>query len=182
MDELIGSRIILRRWTPDDAHQLMEAFSDQEVMQYWDSPAMQDLEDMEAYINRSVSVSDEYHCAYVVQIRETGDLAGFVNYHHRESLNRRLEVGYLLKQRFWRKGLAKEAMRVLISHCFENLNSYRIEATVSPGNEQSMNLLRSLGFICEGGPMRARLWTSDGRKLDAFMFGLLAPDWQRGNT
>ena len=180
--ELQGSRLVLRQWSANDAQSLLEAFSDPEVMQYWDSPAMQSLGELEAYISRSISVPINRHCAYVVELRETGEITGFVNYHHRETTNRRLELGYLMKRRYWRKGLAREAMQVLIEHCFDELDTYRIEATVSPGNDASMGLLRSLGFICEGGPMRARLWTSDGRKLDAFMFGLLAPDWQRGGT
>jgi ribosomal-protein-alanine N-acetyltransferase len=111
-------------------------------------------------------------------MKQTDEVIGFVNYHHRDMRNRRLEVGYILARSFWRRGLATEAVSSLLNHCFEGLMAYRIEATVSPANLASINFLKRLGFCPEGGPMRARMWTSDNRTLDALMFGLLAPEWK----
>jgi ribosomal-protein-alanine N-acetyltransferase len=101
-----------------------------------------------------------------------------VNYHHRDVRNRRLEIGFILAQPYWRQGLMEEAIRALLQHCFESLNVHRVEATIAPSNGASVRLVQRLGFRAEGGPMRDRLYGSDGAWLSVIMFGLLEEDWR----
>jgi ribosomal-protein-alanine N-acetyltransferase len=75
--------------------------------------------------------------------------------------------------------LMTEAVSAVLDHCFDHLQVHRVEATTNPENLASRQFLEGLGFRFEGGPMRGRLRTSDGRSLDALMFGLLAPEWKR---
>lgn len=177
MTTLETSRLVLRPWTVDDAAALFPVFADHESMQYWNTPPSTGVEELRAGIRRSLAVAIEHHMAWAVILRQTAQPVGFVNYHHRDVQNRRLEIGYILARSLWRKGIASEAVSSLLSHCFNQLGAYRVEATVSPENAPSIKFLMKLGFIFEGGPMRARSWTSDGRSLDALMFALLAPDW-----
>jgi len=149
-------------------------------MRYWNTPPCIDVEEVEINIRRSISASSDIHAAWSVVLKESGKPIGFVNYHHREIRNRRLEIGYIIDRSLWRTGLMSEAVGSLIDHCFKNLDVYRIEATVNPDNVASLSFLKRLGFTLESGPMRARMWTSDGRKLDALMLALLEPDWPRG--
>jgi RimJ/RimL family protein N-acetyltransferase len=39
-------RLLLRPWTEDDADDLFAAFSDPEVMRYWDGPPKQNVEEI----------------------------------------------------------------------------------------------------------------------------------------
>lgn len=176
MTVLQTERLILRPWVESDAEALLPMFADAETMRHWNAPPATDVEQVRGDIARSVAAPPEAHAAWVVL--RAGRAVGFVNYHHRDMRNRRLEIGYLIGRAFWRQGLAREAVSALNDHCFGALQAYRVEATVSPGNRGSIALLERLGFRLEGGPMRARMWTSDGRALDALMFGLLAPEWK----
>jgi ribosomal-protein-alanine N-acetyltransferase len=172
-------RLLLRPWTEDDADDLFAAFSDPEAMRYWDGPPKRSVEEVKQYIRGSRMAHPDTHAGWAVVLKDTGRAVGFVNYHHRDVLNCRLEIGYILSRSFWRKGLMTEAVSALLNYCFDHLLVHRVEATTDPENVASRQFLEGLGFRFEGGPMRGRLRTSDGRSLDALMFGLLAPEWNR---
>jgi ribosomal-protein-alanine N-acetyltransferase len=91
-------------------------------------------------------------------------------------VNDRLEVGYILGRSYWRQGLATEALRAFLGHCFGPLQVHRVEATIDVDNLPSIRLAERLGFRCESGPMRKRLKMPDGRFANILMFGLLASD------
>jgi RimJ/RimL family protein N-acetyltransferase len=85
-----------------------------------------------------------------------GAPVGFVNYHHREDWNRRLELGFMLGRPFWGRGLMAEALAALIHHSLGGLGMIRIEATVQPDNLRATALLAASASVskadrCAGG-------------------------------
>ena len=179
MTVLDTPRLTLRPWTEDDAAAVHVIFSDLEAMRFWNSPPSRSPEDLVPGIRRSVSAPPEFHAAWAIILKQTGDAIGFINYHHREVQNQRLEIGYILARSFWGHGLASEAVSVMLDHCFEELEVNRVEALIDPDNTASLRLARRLGFELESEPMRQRLKMPDGRFADILMFGLLAADWHR---
>jgi ribosomal-protein-alanine N-acetyltransferase len=101
-----------------------------------------------------------------------------VNYFARQPWNQRLEIGYMAHRSVWRTGVMSEALPPFLDYCFDGLQSHRIEATIEPGNAASRGIAESMGFICEGGPMRDRLRNGDGYR-SLLMYGLLEPDWRK---
>jgi [ribosomal protein S5]-alanine N-acetyltransferase len=174
---LNATRLVLRRWTVDDAPDLYAAFGDPEAMRFWNSPPAAAVEDVADQIRRSLQAHPDHHAAWSIVLRSERKAIGMVNYHHRDVRNRRLEIGFILAQPYWRQGLMEEAIRALLQHCFESLNVHRVEAVIAPPNEASVRLVRRLGFRAEGGPMRDRIYVSDGVWLSVTMFGLLDEDW-----
>lgn len=59
-------------------------------------------------------------------------------------------VGYKLAQSHTGKGYMTEALRAVVSHCFETLGMHRLEANIMPRNAASLNVVRRLGFYEEG--------------------------------
>jgi len=59
-------------------------------------------------------------------------------------------VGYGLDRHAVGKGLMEEALRAIISFCFNELNLHRLMANYMPANVRSAKLLRKLGFVPEG--------------------------------
>jgi [ribosomal protein S5]-alanine N-acetyltransferase len=171
------ARLLLRPWTEADAEAMFPMFADPEVMRHWNAPPSASVEAMRAQIRYSTEAPPEVHAAWVVTLRPSGAAVGFVNYHHRDMRARRLEIGYLVARPHWRQGIAREAVAAFVTHCFDALQCYRVEATVDPANVASSRVLEVLGFRLEGGPMRARMWKGD-IPLDAMMYGLLAPEWR----
>jgi [ribosomal protein S5]-alanine N-acetyltransferase len=170
-------RLTLRRLQEADAEGLHAAYGDAEAMRFWDFPASRDVEETASRIRQSLAVDERWHAAWGILLR-AGDFAGMINYHQRQPWNRRLELGWILAPAFWRQGLMTEAARVVLHHCFTEMDTHRVEATIEPENTASRALAAKLGFVLESGPLRDRLCV-DGRFRSVLMYGLLRPDWSR---
>ena len=167
---LITERLVLRPIAVDDAPGLHTAFGDPAAMRYWDFAPTADVAATAAYIARWVGADPEWHGVWAIVTR-TGAFAGMINYHHRESWNRRLELGWILVPAQGRRGYMTEAATAVIRHCFERLDVHRIEATIQPENLSSRRLAARLGFR-EEGLLRDRLCV-EGRFKDLLMCALL---------
>jgi len=59
-------------------------------------------------------------------------------------------IGFSLSPKHWRKGFMFEALKGVIHHHFQDVNSLRIKADVHIGNTPSSSILKKLGFKYEG--------------------------------
>ncbi|NCN04276.1 MAG: GNAT family N-acetyltransferase [Spirochaetales bacterium] len=59
-------------------------------------------------------------------------------------------LGYKLDKEFQGRGYMTEALETIIPWTFSDLGLHRLEANVMPRNFRSSNLLKGLGFVCEG--------------------------------
>ncbi len=173
--ELITDRLRLRRLGPKDAPGLHLAYGDAEAMRYWDAPPCRDVAETEARIRQSCRANTIWHAAWALLMQDD-QFIGMVNYHARQPWNRRLAVGWILVPQFQQRGYMREAMRALLSHCFNTLETHRIEAEIEPDNHRSMRLAERLGFRREG-LLRDRLCVG-GEPRSIWMYGLLCPEWK----
>jgi [ribosomal protein S5]-alanine N-acetyltransferase len=172
--ELQTPRLLLRRLVESDALGLHAAYGDAAAMRFWDGPPSRDVAETAARIRQSLEISPQWHAAFAVLLRDGGEFTGMANYHQRSAQHRRLGVGWILAPRWWRQGLAQEAVRALLDHCFTGLDAHRIEAHIEPDNAASLRLAERLGFVREG-LMRDCLFV-DGKPRTAFLYALLRTD------
>jgi RimJ/RimL family protein N-acetyltransferase len=99
---------------------------------------------------------------------------------HVTTTNRRAEIGFAVGRAHQGRGLASEAVEILIAFAFDSLGLHRLEADVDPRNEPSLRLLEKLGFRREG-TLRERYFVGDEIQ-DTVMLGLLAPEWAAGRA
>lgn len=71
-------------------------------------------------------------------------------------------IGYFLKESCWGRGVASEAVKVLIKYLFETIHINRIQAEVMPLNDASKRVLLRNGFTKEGTLRQANLWSGKG--------------------
>jgi RimJ/RimL family protein N-acetyltransferase len=171
-------RLTLRPVTEADAEALHACFGDPEVMRYWDMAPRRDVAHTREWIAGSVSADPRWHAAWSLVLAGDDRPAGFVNYHHRAPRDRRLEIGYMLARAYWGQGLMSEAVRAFVSHCFEALDTHRVEALVEPDNAASIRLVERLGFRREG-LLRDRLLVQ-GTYRSVHMFAVLEDEWRHG--
>jgi RimJ/RimL family protein N-acetyltransferase len=74
------------------------------------------------------------------------------------------------------KGLAFEAMELILAYAFGELRLHRLYARVAPGNEPSVRLFQKLGFK-EEGRIRDAMRRGDGY-VDLLLFGLLEDEYR----
>lgn len=173
--ELTTSRLRLRHLVVEDAPGLHPAYGDAEAMRFWDAPPSRDVAETEQRIRQSLSIDTAWHAAWAVLARDDGHFVGMVNYHARQAWNRRLAVGWILVPQFWGQGYMQEAMRIVLPHCFEALQTHRVEAEIEPDNHRSARLAERLGFRREG-LLRDRLCVA-GEPRSSWMYSLLRPEW-----
>ncbi|MEB2298600.1 GNAT family N-acetyltransferase [Lysinibacillus xylanilyticus] len=85
-------------------------------------------------------------------------------------------IGYFLAEEYWGKGLATDAVNILVKFLFEEVNVNRIQAEVMPLNEASKKVLLKNGFLKEGLLRQASLWSGKG-VVDLEIYGLLKEDY-----
>jgi RimJ/RimL family protein N-acetyltransferase len=174
---LDAPRLRLRWLGAQDVEALFAIFSDERMMRYWSSPAMQERREAEELLVRIHRMfAEQSGFQWGVERKADGALLGtctLFNIHHG---NMRGEIGYCLASAYWRQGYMGEALAALIDYAFGVLKFRRLEADVDPKNESSLRILGRMGFQREG-LLRER-WNVAGEIQDTVFLGLLAREWR----
>ena len=85
-------------------------------------------------------------------------------------------LGFYGHVRYSGRGFMKEGLRLLLRSAFRKLKLHRVEANVQSGNERSLGLIRSLGFLREG--FSPRYLKVGGKWRDHERWALLAEQWK----
>lgn len=175
--ELRSERLRLREVRTDDAPALFAIHSDPQVMRYWSYPAWTELAQAEqkvADIQRQRRELDilVWAIADAASDRLIGTSAVFAL----DLAQGRAEIGYSLHPDWQHRGLATEALRMILRYTFDELQLRRVEADADPRNEPSWRLLEKLGFVREG-LLRER-WNVNNEICDTAFYGLLRQDFR----
>ena len=174
---LRGERVSLRQLREEDADALFDVFSDPEVTRYWSSPPMTDRIEARALLAEIDTLREEGTLLqWGIVEAGGGSVVGTATLAEINREHRRAELGFALRRGLWGRGLASEAVSLLLDQAFGAMGLHRIEADTDPGNQSAMRLLERLGFRREGYlPQR---WFVGGQWHDTVLFGLLKPDWR----
>lgn len=146
MTAIETERLILRDFTPADGDMLYRYLSDPETVWFEPYPP---LSREEASREAARRAGDP---AFVAVCLKGGELIG--NLYLSPEENGRRELGYVFNRAFWRRGLASEAARALISAAF-SAGAREIVAECAAQNEASWRLLERLAFRLESETPRA---------------------------
>lgn len=141
-------RLILRKWTEEDAESLFEYAKNPEVGPVAGWPPHKSVEESRAVIE---NVFDGAEC-YAICEKENNIAIGAVELKlngHTDKTERddECELGYWLGQPFWGRGYMPEAARELLRHGFEDLGMTTIWCAYYDGNLKSKRVQEKLGFV-----------------------------------
>ncbi|MCA1668710.1 MAG: GNAT family N-acetyltransferase [Thermomicrobia bacterium] len=154
-DEWIGPRIIMRRYTEDDARPLFAA-----VME------------SQAHLRQWLAWADTYHSlddAIEFVRRQTGHWAAV-----RSLAVPSFEIGYWLRQSAEGHGYMSEAVRLATTFLFDRLSAQRVFIRCDARNARSKAVAERLGFTFEGCHRRDEIGTG-GIIRDTLVYALI-PD------
>ncbi len=128
-----------------------------------------------AYVQRAVSGS---HRGFLVVLRQSGEIVGVINLGSifRGPLQGAY-VGYYAFAPHAGNGLMGEGMQLVLKQAFRKLKLHRLEANIQPGNQASLRLARSCGFVREG--FSRRYLKVAGKWKDHERWAILAEDLRR---
>lgn len=78
------------------------------------------------------------------------------------------EMGYFIGAPFWGKGIATEAIQLMVTYTFDNFDIIRIEAGVFDFNKPSMRVLEKNGFYLESIKKKAAI--KNGKIIDDYLW------------
>ncbi len=167
-------RLRLRQFEPKDDIGLYACLGNQDLVRYWDFAPCKNIQEARGWVRTLSKTTQPYSAiAWAVADITTDKCIGMVNYHHREAYRRKLEIGYILQAEHHGQGLMTEAVRMVMSHCIEQLKTRRIEAIIHPDNAPSIRLAKRLGFEFEGGPLRD-YWRVGDRFMSPVVYSFIA--------
>ncbi|ETN47030.1 uncharacterized protein HMPREF1541_01220 [Cyphellophora europaea CBS 101466] len=138
------SRLVLRAARTEDAESLNEAFKDPEVMRYWSEPAHSSKARTEEWVSGMVGGSQNGLTDFVICLKPDMMSIGKIGVWQDQ------EIGFLLAKRHWGKGLAFEALQIILPYLFGTAGFSFLTADIDPRNKASEGLLRKVGFELDG--------------------------------
>lgn len=86
-------------------------------------------------------------------------------------------IGYFLSEANWGRGIATEAVKILLAFLFREVDVNRVQAEVMPPNDVSKKVLLKNGFLKEGTLRQATQWSGKG-VIDLEIYSILKADYQ----
>lgn len=139
-------RLALREMTEDDLGDLREILQDPEVMYAYEHDFSE--EDVRKWLSRQ---QDRYRKdgfgLWAVTLRATGEMVGQAGLTWQDCEGEPvLEVGYLLKKRFWHQGYASEAARACRDYAFCALGAEKVSSCIKTDNFPSIRVAEAAGM------------------------------------
>lgn len=174
--ELRTSRLVLRRFRPDDAASLAGYRSDPDVARYqgWNAPFSGDQ--ARAFVGALADGHPDtpgqwFQLAVDDGSGHIGDVGVFV-----DAADPRLaRIGFTLARHAQGNGYATEAVTALLDYLFGERGKHRVTAECDARNHRSAALLERVGMRREAHHLAASWWK--GEWTDEYAYALLAREW-----
>ena len=137
-------RLILRRFTQDDARALYQILSDEEVNTFLPMFPLKTMEEANAYIQKQYldTYQEPFGYRYAVCLKTDHIPIGYVQVSSSESH----DFGYGLRKDFWQKGIITEAGRAVVEELRTSGMPFST-ATHDIKNPRSGEVMKKLGMI-----------------------------------
>ena len=103
--------------------------------------------------------------------------AGFTKFYQIDRGNMNCVLGADLHKNFRGQGLAKPMWKLMLQHCFSDLNLHRVSLTTASFNLVAQKVYRDLGFVEEGRKIQSLY--RDGIFYDEICMYLLKEMWNK---
>ena len=144
---LSSKRLILRKPVQDDAKEIFNLRSDEQVNQYLDRETATSIEDAVTFIEKILAVINKNEgCYWAICLKENPTLVGTICYFDFSSEQATAEVGYELHPFYQHRGIMQEALTAVLHYGFQVLQLKSITAFPSADNVPSIRLLERNGF------------------------------------
>jgi ribosomal-protein-alanine N-acetyltransferase len=151
MNVVETERLLLRRFTADDAGFVLRLLNEPSFMQNIGDKNVRTQEQAVHYLVDGPIRSYERHGhgLYLVVLKGSLQPIGMCGLLKRDRFPD-VDLGYAFLPEFWSRGYAYESAAAVVDLARSSLGFSKIVAFVSPGNEDSIRLLRKLGFASAG--------------------------------
>ncbi len=176
---LKSDRLSLRRVGPSDIASLVRNANNRQVSRFMPKLSFPYTIDNAKKWLREANRQRRRNLSYDfgIELSESGVIIGVMSLQNINFKDSNAEVGFWIGKRYWKKGLAREALELVLGFSFGELKLHRVYAVVHSQNAASIRLLERSGFTHEGtwreGCYLGHRWN------DVYAYGILAREWRR---
>lgn len=145
-------RLILRKFRLSDAAQMFKNYTSRDkVTQYLTWCPHKNMDDVKGYLRNIVLPEYNKKSTYrwAIVWKENSEVIGCIDVVKNDEKLLRAELGWVLGDDYWGKGIMPEAAKAVIKHLFE-VGYVRIEAIHDARNLKSGRVMEKIGMKHEG--------------------------------
>ncbi len=172
-------RLVLRRFTLDDAPAMHAYVSLPEVARYmmWEPLSLEETRArLERWLGSEGDAEEGDNLSFAITLKGSGELVGDCGLGFRNKAARQAEIGFSLNPAHQGKGYATEAVGEMLRLGFERCNRHRIYARCDARNDGSWRLMERLGMRREAHFREHALFK--GGWDDEFYYAMLEDEWR----
>lgn len=175
MGRIASSRLILREYRREDLSALRAWVNDSETTRYLGAAYRrpQTWEQTEEWLSRRLDGDLGGEC-FVIADAASGKYLGQCDLMMIDTIARKAELAIVLLPEARGRGIAREAVQMLVRYAFDTMNLNRVFLKCAAANERALRLYEKCGF-CEEGRLREDLFI-EGRYVDCVLLGRLRSD------
>ena len=166
-------RLILRKFKLSDANDMFKNYASQsKVTKYLSWETHSNIDVTKNYLE-SVVLPDYEKKTYrwAIEFKETSEVIGCIDVVHIYENRMCGELGYVLGEKFWNKGIMTEAGKAVVKYLFEE-GFRRIEAMHNVDNPASGRVMQKIGMQFEGVMRKSRM-SNKGALVDCALYAIV---------
>jgi [ribosomal protein S5]-alanine N-acetyltransferase len=181
---LTTSRLILRTIKESDLDGLFAYASNPNVTRYTLFETHQSLDDTRAFLRDRVwpAYAEKHASPLAICFKNRPDrLIGAIGCFWASRPNKTMELGYVIAEEFWGRGIVAEAAKALLDNTFATYHDVvRIQAHCMAENLASARVMQKIGMKFEG-TLRQAVFRR-GKSWDMLMYSALRHEWAVAET
>lgn len=143
-------RLILRRFTFDDAPLVLKLNNDPDVLKYLHEPMLTTQDEAREVISKIIMPQYDHNLGRWAMItKDEKAFIGWCGLKYRPELDE-IDLGYRLIKNAWGKGFATEAARETLDYAFQTLRAELITGRAHIENIASQKVMEKIGMQCTG--------------------------------
>lgn len=169
-------RLILRKITLEDVEDMYTYGSNEEVSKYVTWETHKTLSDTKEYIEFILNQYENKKIApWGIEYKENGKFIGTIDFVSWQIKHNIAEIGYVISQDYWGKGIVTEAVNEVIKFGFNNMDLVRIQARCDIENIGSARVMEKARMSFEG-IIRKGIFVK-GKHRDLKMYSILKEEF-----
>jgi ribosomal-protein-alanine N-acetyltransferase len=169
-------RLILRKITFEDIEDMHLYGSDEEVSKYVTWNTHETISDTKGFVEFVLNKYENKQVSpWGIEYKENGKFIGTIDFVWWQPDHKIAEIGYVISQNYWRKGLTTEIAKEIIKFGFEEMNLVRIQARCDVENIGSARVMEKAGMSFEG-IIRKGIFVK-GKHRDLKMYSILKEEF-----